>query len=88
MRKERARQAKRSIYTCIRSCIREQILCFCPQDGFTALHMAAQEGNVNVVRLLTEAKAHVNIQMKVCHVEYIFVEYIHTCSRFSPSRPS
>ena len=50
-------------------------LCFCPQNGWTALHLAAQEGKVDVVRLLTEAKAHVNIQTKVhvhvytlCHV--------------------
>ena len=48
-------------------------LCFCPQNGFTALHMAAQEGKVDIVRLLTEAKAHVNIQTEVhtctlCHV--------------------
>ena len=45
-------------------------LCFCPQDGWTALHLAAQGGKVDVVRLLTEAKAHVNIQTEVytlCH---------------------
>ena len=45
--------------------------CFSPQDGWTALHLAAKEGKVDVVRLLTEAKAHVNIQTKVhtlCHV--------------------
>ena len=36
------------------------------QDGWTALHMAAQEGKVDVVRLLvTEAQALVNIQTKV-----------------------
>ena len=40
-------------------------LCFCPQRGCTALHMAAQEGKVDVVRLLTEAKADVNIQTEV-----------------------
>ena len=39
--------------------------CFCPQRGWTALHLAAQEGKVDVVRLLTEAKAHVNIQTEV-----------------------
>ena len=46
-------------------------LCFCSQDGWTALHMAALEGKVDVVRLLTKAKAHVNMQTKVhtlCHV--------------------
>ena len=49
----------------------ELTVCFCPQDGGTALHMAAQEGKVDVVRLLTEAKAHINIQTEVhtlCHV--------------------
>ena len=36
------------------------------QNGGTALHMAAQEGKVDVVRLLlTEAQALVNIQNKV-----------------------
>ena len=36
------------------------------QDGRTALHMAAQEGKVDVVRLLlTEAQTLVNIQNKV-----------------------
>ena len=44
---------------------------FCPQRGWTALHLAAQEGQVDVERLLTEAKAHINIQTEVhrlCHV--------------------
>ena len=40
-------------------------LCFCPQDGWTALHMAAQEGKVDIVRLLTDTKAHVDIQTEV-----------------------
>ena len=39
---------------------------FCPQDGFSALSVAAQEGKVEVVRILIEAKALVNIQTKVC----------------------
>ena len=49
-------------------------MCLYPQDGGTALHMAAQRGNVDVVRLLTEAQAEVNIQTEVhpihqeCHV--------------------
>ena len=42
-----------------------------PQSGWTALHLAAQEGKVDVVRLLTEAKAHVNIQTEV--YTHIFV---------------
>ena len=46
-------------------------LCFCPQDGCTALLLAAQEGNVDVVRLLTEAKADVNIQTEV---------HVYTCT--------
>ena len=40
-------------------------LCLCVQNGTTALHMAAQEGNVGVVGLLTEAKAQINMQAKV-----------------------
>ena len=46
-------------------------MCLCPQDDWTALHLAAQEGKVDVVRLLTEAQAQVNIQTEVhtlCHV--------------------
>ena len=43
----------------------ELTVCFCPQDGWTALHFAAQGGKVDLVRLLTEAKAHVNIQTEV-----------------------
>ena len=38
----------------------------CPQDGWTALHLAAQEGKVDVVRLLIDAEAQVHIQNKVC----------------------
>ena len=37
-----------------------------PQNGWTALHHAAQEGRVNVVQLLIEAHAEINIQSKVC----------------------
>ena len=37
----------------------------CPQDGWTALHLAAQEGKVDVVRLLIDAEAQVNIQTEV-----------------------
>ena len=49
----------------------ELTVCLCPQDGWTALHMAAQEDKVDVVRLLTEAEAQINIQTEVhtlCHV--------------------
>ena len=44
-------------------------MCLCPQDGRTALHLAAQEGKVDVVRVLTEAEAQVNIQTEV-HTVY------------------
>ena len=37
----------------------------CPQDGWTALHLAAQESKVDVVRLLIDAEAQVNIRNKV-----------------------
>ena len=42
------------------------------QDGWTALHLAAQEGRVDVVRLLTESHAKINKQTEV----YV---YIHIC---------
>ena len=38
---------------------------FCSQDGCTALHLAAEEGQVDVVRLLTESQAQVHIQTEV-----------------------
>ena len=38
------------------------------QDVVTALYLAAQEGRVDVVRLLIEAKAQINIQKKVCTI--------------------
>ena len=38
---------------------------FTPQISWTALHFAAQEGKVDVVRLLTEAQAQVNTQTEV-----------------------
>ena len=40
-------------------------LTFYPQNGVTALHIAAEDGNVDVVRLLIEAGAHVNEKSKV-----------------------
>ena len=40
-------------------------MCLCAQDGWTALHLAAQEGKVDVVKLLTDAQAQINIQTKV-----------------------
>ena len=40
-------------------------LTFHSQNGVTALHIAAEEGKVDVARLLIEAKAHVNKKSKV-----------------------
>ena len=51
-----------SLYTAV---LGEVTVCLCPQNGWTALHLAAQEGKVDVVRLLTEAQAQVNIRTKV-----------------------
>ena len=43
----------------------DEMTVFCIQDNWTALHLAAQKGIVDVVNLLTQAKAHVNIKTKV-----------------------
>ena len=43
----------------------ELTMCLYTQDGWTALHWAAHEGKVDVVRLLTEAQAQINIQTEV-----------------------
>ena len=40
-------------------------MCVFPQRGWTALHLAAQEGKGDVVKLLSKAKAHVNVLTKV-----------------------
>ena len=40
-------------------------LLYCPQAGWTALHLAAQEGKVNVMRLLIEAEAQLDIETGV-----------------------
>lgn len=50
--------------------IGELTLCFCPQKGETALHEAASSGEIDVVRVLIEAKAKVNIESKVCTLYY------------------
>ena len=60
-----------SSYTVLLAVLGELTVYFCPQDGWTALHLAAQEGKVDVVRLLTEAKAHIYIRTEVhtpCHI--------------------
>ena len=41
------------------------------QDGWTALHLAAQEGKVDVVRLLTDSRAQVNIRTKVLYIHFV-----------------
>ena len=46
-------------------CTLQLRLFYVHQDGVAALHMAAQEGKVDVVRLLIDAGAQVNIQTKV-----------------------
>ena len=51
-----------SLYTAV---LGEVTVYLCPQNGWTALHLAAREGKVDVVRLLTEAQAQVNIQTEV-----------------------
>ena len=43
------------------------------QDGATALHLAAQEGKADVVRLLTEAGAQLDIQ--TTNVSFFFHNY-------------
>ena len=47
-------------------------LTFCSQHGWTALHAAAENGKVDVVRLLIEAKAHVDIKTKV-HIHCVLL---------------
>ena len=55
------------------------------QNGWTALHLAAQEGKVDVVRLLvTEAQALVNIQMEVrSHLLSVSLFCLHMCLVYS-----
>ena len=48
-------------------------MCFCAQDGWTALHYAAKEGKVHVVRLLTEAVAMLNIPDEAVNVHIMNV---------------
>ena len=50
----------------------ELTVCLCTQTGWTALHLAAQEGKGDVIRLLTEAQAQINIQTEV-----------HTCTLYT-----
>ena len=66
-----------SLYTAV---LGEVTVCLCPQDGWTALHKAAQEGKVDVVRLLTEAKAQINIQTIVSIATYVSLERKRICT--------
>ena len=66
--------------------IDELTVCLYTQTGWTALHWAAHEGKVDVIRLLTEAQAQINIQTEVhvmsndCSVKQ---EYYIVCIRES-----
>ena len=55
---------------------------FYSQNGWTALHMASQEGQFDVVHVLIEASAHVNQQSKV--LQRVHVECSHTSSVLFP----
>ena len=51
-------------------------MCLCPQDGLTALHLAAREGKVDVVKLLTDAQAQIDIRAKV-YMHYVMECCVH-----------
>ena len=57
------------------------VTCVYQQDGWTALHLAAQGGKIDVIKLLIEAEAYVNMQSKVYTytiiILYIYTLYIH-----------
>ena len=51
---------------CIQMYYRQSTMCMYTQGGWTALHLAAHEGNIYVMRLLVnEAQTLVNIQTEV-----------------------
>ena len=52
------------------------------QDGFTALLVAAQEGHCEIVKMLLEAKADVNVQNIVS--ESCSSDGVCTCTQLSP----
>ena len=45
-------------------------MCVCSQNGWTALHLVAIEGRVDVVKLLTQARAQLDIQSEVLKFFY------------------
>ena len=45
------------------------------QDGSTALHVASQEGECEIVQILLEAKADVNVKDNVSEIELSIVVY-------------
>ena len=49
------------------------------QGGWTALHMAAQEGHVDVIRALTDAQTDINIQTEVHKTLQLFVYGLCRC---------
>ena len=58
------------------------------QDGYTALHYAAQEGNDNIVRMLFQAGADVSIQDEEVRLTFfplplmslcLFTSFLHGC---------
>ena len=46
-------------------CIITQQICVCIQEGYTALHVACQDGHDDTVKVLMRAKADLNLQTNV-----------------------
>ena len=49
-----------------------------PKDGWTALHLAAQEGKTDVVKLLINAEVQVNINIQTEVRTQCSIEFTHT----------